>query len=172
MAKGRPLAAFRATILTWGALDGGPMLEDYPVVIEVPVRWGDQDSLAHVNHIVYLQYFETVRIEYLMRLGMDPPGPNWRESGAIIASVTCRYLAPVTFPDTLALGARISHMGTDRLTMEHAAFSTRLARPAARSTANLVWYDYITGHRRPIPQEVRQAIIALEGQEPPAPPAH
>ena len=148
------------------------MLEDYPVVMEVPVRWGDQDSLAHVNHIVYLQYFETVRIEYLMRLGMDPPGPTWRESGAIIGSVTCRYLAPVTFPDTLLLGARISHLGADRLTMEHTAFSTSLDKPAARSTANLVWYDYVGGKRRPIPEEIREAIVAFEGHHPPPPPAH
>jgi acyl-CoA thioester hydrolase len=148
------------------------MLEDFPVVIEVPVRWGDQDSLAHVNHIMYLQYFESARIEYLMRMGMPPPGPTWRESGAIIASVTCRYLAPVTFPDTLQVGARMSHMGGDRLTMEHAAFSTALDRPAARSTCHLVWYDYETGRRRPIPDHVRQAVIAIEGHEPPPPPAH
>ena len=148
------------------------MLEDFPVIVEIPVRWGDQDALAHVNHIMYLQYFETARIEYLLRLGMDPPGPSWRESGGIIASVTCRYLAPVTFPDTLHVGARISHMGSDRMTMEHVAFSARLEKPAARSACNLVWYDYDAGRRRAIPAEVREAIVALEGHEPPSPPAH
>lgn len=148
------------------------MLDDFPIVMELPVRWGDQDALAHVNHIMYLRYFETVRIEYLLRLGMDPPGPTWRESGRIIASVACRYLAPVTFPDSLFLGARIASMGADRLTMEHAAYSTRLDRPAARSTCHLVWYDYVAGHKRPIPPEIRESIIGLEGHIPPPPPSH
>ncbi len=148
------------------------MLEDYPVVTEHPVRWGDQDSLDHVNHAMYLRYFETVRIEYLRRLGLEPPGPAWRESGAIIASVTCRYLAPVKYPDNLVLGARVSNLGTDRLTMEHAAYSTKLEKLAARSTCHLVWYDYVAGKKRPIPEEIRAAIVALEGHEPPPPAAH
>jgi acyl-CoA thioester hydrolase len=153
-------------------VNGGSVLEDFPVIVKIPVRWGDQDALAHVNHIMYLQYFETARIEYLLRLGMEAPGPSWRESGGIIASVTCRYLAPVTFPDTLYVAARVAHMGGDRITMEHAAFSERLEKPAARSTCNLVWYDYVAGRRRPIPAEITAAIITLEGHEPPPPPAH
>lgn len=148
------------------------MLEDFPVVIPITVRWGDQDALARVNHIKYLQYFETARIEYLTRLGMEPPGPAWRESGGIIASVNCRYLAPVTFPDTLHVGARIVSLGTDRLIMEHAAVSEGLGKLAARGNASVVWYDYIACRRRPIPAEIREAIIALEGHEPPLPPSH
>ena len=148
------------------------MLEEFPVTTELPVRWGDQDSLAHVNHTVYLTYFETVRIEYLLRLGMEAPGPAWRESGAIIASVNCRYLAPVKYPDNLLLGARVANLGVDRLTMEHAAYSTTLERLAAKSTCHLVWYDYVAGRKRPIPVEVRAAIVALEGHEPPPPAAH
>jgi acyl-CoA thioester hydrolase len=147
------------------------MLEEFPVVTELPVRWGDQDSLAHVNHTVYLTYFETVRIEYLVRLGMEPPGPVWRESGAIIASVNCRYLAPVKYPDNLVLGARVANLGVDRLTMEHVAYSTTLERLAAKSICHLVWYDYVAGRKRPIPAEVRAAIVALEGHEPPPPAA-
>jgi acyl-CoA thioester hydrolase len=147
------------------------MLEDYPVIVEIPVRWGDQDALAHVNHIKYLQYFETVRIEYLARLGMEPPGPTWRENGAILGSVSCKYLAPVTYPDTLHVGARVVAMGTDRMTMEHAACSESLGKLAARGNAHIVWYDYVAGCRRAIPSEIREAVVALEGQEPPPPPA-
>jgi len=39
------------------------VIDGYPVVTEVVVRWGDMDLLGHVNNIMYLQYFETARIE-------------------------------------------------------------------------------------------------------------
>jgi acyl-CoA thioester hydrolase len=124
------------------------VLKDYPVVIEVAVRWGDMDLLGHVNNIFYLQYFETARIDCLTRVGMDPPGPAWREYGLILAADSCRFKTPVTHPDTLSVGARVAALGDDRMVLEHAAFSHKLGKMAA------------TG----------DAILAIEGRElPPLP---
>jgi acyl-CoA thioester hydrolase len=33
-------------------------LADYPVVVEIPVAWGEMDAYGHVNNIVYFRYFE------------------------------------------------------------------------------------------------------------------
>lgn len=141
------------------------MLGNYPVVVEVAVRWGDMDSLGHVNNIVYLQYFEIARIEYLMRLGIDPPGPAWQDSGFIIASVSCRFVAPVTYPDTLSVGARISSIGEDRIIMEHSAISQKLGRAAAEGEAVIVSYDYVAKRKTSLPENAREAITILEGRE-------
>jgi len=142
-----------------------PLLRDHPVVVDIVVRWGDMDALGHVNNIIYLQYFETARIEYLARVGMEPPGPSWREVGLIIASVSCRFLAPVTFPDTLCVGAQVVSLGADRFLMEHLAVSRRLGRPVARGDALVVAYDYALGRRTALPGQLREAILALEGRE-------
>ena len=147
------------------------MLHEYPVVAEVVVRWGDIDLLGHVNNINYLQYFETARVEYLMRLGMEAPGEGWREFGFILASVDCRYKAPVTFPDTLDVGARVAALGDDRLVFQHAAYSRKLGKLAAMGEAFLVGYDYVESRRTAVPQDLRASIIALEGRELPAPPS-
>lgn len=146
------------------------MLKGYPVVVDVVVRWGDMDALGHVNNIVYLQYFETARIDYLVHLGMDPPGPAWREFGLIIAASNCRFIAPVTFPDTLSVGARVSAIGEDRLIMEHIAVSQKLDKVAAEGDAVVVSYDYSVSRRTPFPQDIREAVTALEGHELPKPP--
>ena len=37
-------------------------LENYPVVIEIPVAWGDMDAFQHVNNVAYFRYFESARI--------------------------------------------------------------------------------------------------------------
>lgn len=146
------------------------MLEDYPVVTDIVVRWGDMDSLGHVNNILYLQYFETARIEYLLHLGLPAPGPGWRENGVIIKSVSCRFLAPVTFPDTLSVGARITHLGPDRAVMDHVAVSQKSGEVAAGGDAVLVGYDYVNLRKNTFAPGVREAILALEGRELPPPP--
>jgi acyl-CoA thioester hydrolase len=33
------------------------ILEDYPVIVEFPVAWGEMDAMGHVNNIVYFRYF-------------------------------------------------------------------------------------------------------------------
>jgi acyl-CoA thioester hydrolase len=147
------------------------MLHDYPVVAEVVVRWGDIDLLGHVNNINYLQYFESARVEYLMRIGMEAPGKAWSEFGFILSGVECRYKAPVTFPDTLSVGARVSAVADERLVFEHAAYSHKLDKLAAVGEAFLVAYDYAAGQRTVIPPDLRASILALEGKELPSPPS-
>ena len=146
------------------------MLEDYPVVTDIVVRWGDMDSLGHVNNILYLQYFETARIEYLLHLGLPSPGPGWRENGMIIKSVSCRFLAPITFPDTLSVGARITHLGRDRAIMDHVAVSQRSGELAAAGDAVIVGYDYVNLRKNTFAPGIRDAILTLEGRELPLPP--
>ena len=44
---------------------------DYPVVISLPVQWGDQDLFGHVNNVVYFRWYESARIAYLDRIGVS-----------------------------------------------------------------------------------------------------
>jgi acyl-CoA thioester hydrolase len=146
------------------------MLDDFPVMAEVPVRWGDIDLLGHVNNIMYLQYFETARIEYLMRAGLQAPGAAWSDFGFIVASVYCRYKAPVTFPDTLLVGARVWGLGTDRMVIHHSVYSQKLRKTAATGDVLLVAYDFKAGRRTSIPADIKAAIVTIEGRELPEPP--
>lgn len=147
------------------------MLDDYPVVVDIDVRWGDIDLLGHVNNIIYLQYFETARIEYLMGAGLEAPGTAWRDFGFLVASAYCRYKAPVTFPDTVDVGARVRALGEDRMVIRHAIRSRRLNKIAATGDVLLVAYDFEAGKRIPIPEEVRASVVAIEGKELPEPPS-
>lgn len=58
------------------------LLAGFPVVIEIPVQWGDQDAFGHVNNTVYLRWLESGRIAYMTRIGVidlyraDRPNPG------------------------------------------------------------------------------------------------
>jgi acyl-CoA thioester hydrolase len=141
------------------------MLADYPVITDIDVRFRDMDAFAHVDNVEYFQYFETARVAYLARIGMPIPGPEWHDFGWVIGSTCCRYKAPVTFPDTLKVGARVAAMSHDRVLMEYRAVSTKLGRVAAEGDALLVAYDFDAGRSMPIREYIRESVLLLEHRE-------
>ena len=142
------------------------LLAGFPVVIEIPVAWGEMDAFQHVNNIVYLRYFESVRIAYFERLGfmdiMDQTG-----IGPILAETRCRYRKPLTYPDTLSVGARVSELGEDCFVIQHRVVSHKLGAVAAEGEGTLVAYNYREKHKSALPDEVRRRIRELESQATP-----
>ena len=139
------------------------LLAGYPVVVDIPVAWGDMDYFRHVNNIVFFRYFESARIEYLERIGFrelagnDPVGP-------ILASTGCRFRRPLTWPDTVAVGARVVDVGKDRFSMAYRLVSRKSGEVAAEGDGVLVSFDYAAQKKVPLPEGVRRAIEVLEGR--------
>ncbi len=138
-------------------------LSDYRVVTEIPVWWGDQDAFGHVNNTIFLRWFESSRIAYTTRVGLYELF-RVRRIGPILAAVSCNFRRQVTFPDTVDVGARIDRIGRTSLAMSHAVFSRALGAIAAEGTSTIVVYDYEAGTPVPVPDELRDAIAALEGR--------
>ena len=138
------------------------LLGDYPVIIEIPVAWGEMDAFGHLNNVVYFRYLESGRVAFLRALG-DIEFMGGTGIGPILASVHCRFKAPVTFPDTLIVVTRQRDLGIDRFTMEHRLVSRQLGRIVAEGEGLVVAYDYSAGSKTPIPPEVRAALLALQG---------
>ncbi len=138
------------------------LLAGYPVVIQLPVAWGDMDAMQHVNNTVYFRYFESGRIAYFERLELMD---RMKETGVgpILASASCRFKFPLTYPDTISVGVRVTDMGEDRFTMAFRVVSHRHQRVAAEGDGLIVTYDYRAGRKTPVPQEVQARIQALEG---------
>ena len=134
---------------------------EFPVVVEWPVAWAEMDYFRHVNHARYFTYFESARIQYLDRIGFREL-TEARQTGPILASTQARYRRPVTYPDTVVVGARATEVGEDRFSHEYRLVSRRMGDVAAEGTALLVSYDYAAGRKTPLPDEVRAAIRALE----------
>ena len=138
------------------------LLADYPVVLEVPLAWGDMDAMRHVNNTVYFRWFESVRIAYFDEVGflehMEEAG-----IGPILASTRCRFRIPLTHPDRVSAAARISDIGEDRFTMSYAVISHRTQKIAAEGDGLIVCFDYRNHRKAPLPSIIRERIEALEG---------
>lgn len=139
-----------------------PELATFPVVVELDVAWGDMDSYAHVNNVVYFRYFENARIAYLDRIGWSALKLE-KGLGPIAASTSARYRKPLRYPDHLLIGARVTKVQADRVSLEHKLVSKQWNTVACEGQVLLVSYDYHQNTKTPIPDSIRQAITRLEG---------
>ena len=137
------------------------LLEGYSVVIEIPIAWGEMDSFQHVNNTAYFRYFESARIRYSEKLGLykhkDETG-----IGPILGSASCKYRLPLTYPDTVSVGAKITEITEDRFTMKYVVVSHKHEKIAAEGDGVVVMYDYREGKKTAIPEEIRKRILAME----------
>jgi acyl-CoA thioester hydrolase len=138
------------------------MLEGYPVVIEVPVAWGEMDAFQHVNNIVYFRYFESVRMACFERVGLKDLLER-TGIGPILASTSCRFKFPLTYPDTVSVATRISSIEETRFGMDYLVVSHTHQRVAAEGEGVIVSYDYREKRKAPIPDELRDQLLALRG---------
>ncbi len=120
---------------------------DYPHFLTIPTRWADNDVYGHVNNVVYYSYFDTVVNEYLLRAGVLD-----FERGSTIGLVVetqCNYFAPISFPEHIEAGLRVTKLGNTSVRYEVAIFSAESEQAAAQGHFVHVYVDRDT--RRPVP---------------------
>ena len=138
----------------------GELLADFPVAVEIPVAWGDMDALGHVNNAVYFRYFETARIRFFAELGLGSVGQS-NGVGPILHSASCRFRIPLTHPDTVTVGAQIGEVGDDRFVMRYRAVSHQHGAVAADGESLIVTFDYATGSKARVPDDLRARLLDL-----------
>jgi acyl-CoA thioester hydrolase len=138
-------------------------LNDFPVVVTIPLLWGDHDAFGHVNNLVYLRWCETARVEYLIRIGLWVSLPP-TDIGPILASISCDYKRPLTYPDTAYIGARVTRVGNRSFQMQHRVVSENLDTVAADVSSTIVVLDYGRNITVPVPESCRKAIEDLESK--------
>lgn len=140
------------------------LLADYPVILTLPVQWGDQDAFGHVNNTVPIRWMESARIAYMERMG-------WQEwcapqgLGPILAAIHCNYRRQINFPDTVRIGARVTRIGRTSFTMEHAIFSDAQQAIVADGDSVIVVFDYSTQQPTPMPSHLREGLESIEGKQ-------
>ena len=136
-------------------------LKDFPIVLTLPIFWGDQDAFGHVNNVVYFRWCESARVAYLDDTGLQDLMTK-DNLDPILASIKCDYLKQLNYPDTVRIGARITRIGNKSVTMEHAIYSDALQAIAAKADSVVVVFDYKEQKSCAIPADVRQMIEKLE----------
>lgn len=137
------------------------LLEEFPVTVRLPVQWGEMDAYGHLNNVVFFRYFESARVRYLRECGFTRSYEVDRV-GAILHSTDARFRRPLRYPDTVLVGARVTDLSSDRFTMAYRVVSLEGDATAAEGNGIVVSFDYRTGQKTVVPEEVRRRIQEIE----------
>ena len=134
-------------------------MEPGPVVIEIPVAWGDMDAFGHVNNTVYLRWFESGRIALFERVAI-PHRDVGGGQAPILARTSCQFERPLAYPDTVRVETSVERIGTKSFTMVYRVFSQQHGARAAQGDGVVVWYDYTAGRSVALPDALRAGLEA------------
>ena len=131
----------------------------YPHFLTIPTRWMDNDLYGHVNNVVYYSYFDTVINEYLINKGgLDIHG------GPVIGIAVethCNFYQPLAFPALVSAGLRVARLGRSSVRYEVGLFGERDECAAAAGHFVHVFVDRESQRPVPIPDQDRNALLAL-----------
>ena len=121
------------------------------------VRFGELDALNHVNNVVYLRWYETLRVLYLEDYGIyEDAGPDPK---FVVKTVSLDYKAEVMRGASYVNVARTVEMRNTSFSMEYATFVD--GRITTTGTAVIVVLDQ-DNTKRPLTDALRQTFITRD----------
>ena len=122
----------------------------------IPIRWGDMDAMGHVNNAVYFRYMETVRLEWLFKVG----GPtNSSGHGPVIVNAFCNFIKQLAFPGDVLARHYVANAG--RSSFDTFITLERCDQPGvtyATGGAKTVWIDFPQARSVPLPDAIRALV--------------
>ncbi len=122
----------------------------------IPIRWGDMDAMGHVNNTIYFRYMETVRLEWLYRVGgvRDAIG-----NGPVIVNAFCNFIRQLAYPGDVLARHYVATPG-------HSSFETYITLERTDETgvicasggAKTVWVNYERQKSVALPDALRRLI--------------
>lgn len=125
---------------------------------QIPLRWGDEDSMRHINNTLYFRYMEQARVEWLDSL--DMPVRMDKLEGAVLAEASCRFLVPLTYPGVAECRVFAAQPGRTSLTTFYELRRVGEERLYASGMARIVWVNRESGKPVPLPDQLRQWLGA------------
>ena len=123
-------------------------------VERMKMRWGDMDALGHLNNTLYFRYLEQARLSWFESLGYDYSKDT---EGAMLGTVSCRFIIPVLYPAEVDITLHASHAGRSSFRLASTIVdATDPGRLYAVGDAAMVWIDLKSGRSTALPDRIRE----------------
>ena len=137
-----------------------PTRSDYRRFVAITTRWMDNDVYGHVNNVVYYSWIDTAVNRVLIDNGLLDIAAS--PIVAVAAESGCRYFAPVSYPDAVAVGLRVASLGRSSVRYQAGIFRNDDDAAAAEGHFVHVYVDRADMRPVPMPDEVRSALQQLQ----------
>jgi acyl-CoA thioester hydrolase len=124
--------------------------------MHIPIRWGDMDAMGHLNNGTYFRYLETIRIDWMHKIGCipDPQG-----EGPVIVNAFCNFYQQLVYPGDVLMKMYTSDPG--RTTFETWGTMERVDAPGvicAAGGATTIWVNFPLQKAVALPQWMRELV--------------
>ena len=125
-------------------------------MIETPIipRVSETDGAGHINNTVIPIWFEGGRTEIFRVLTPDLDFKNWRVA---LVNMNVDYLAQTYFQVPAVVRTWVDKVGTKSFTLYEELWQG--ARLCAKGTATYVYFNYDDQEAKPVPENVRAALL-------------
>ena len=117
-------------------------------------RVSETDGAGHINNTVIPIWFEGGRTEIFRVLTPDLDFKNWRVA---LVNMNVDYLAQSYFQDPAVVRTWVDKVGTKSFTLYEELWQG--ARLCAKGTATYVYFNYDDQEAKPVPENVRAALL-------------
>lgn len=124
--------------------------------LSVPLRWGDMDSMGHINNTLYFRYMEICRLDWLFQVGA---GVARAGEGPVIINAFCNFLSQLEFPGELRVTMFVARPGRSSFESYHTL--ERSDGPGvvvAEGGARVVWTDFAARKSAAMPDWFRRHL--------------
>jgi acyl-CoA thioester hydrolase len=126
------------------------------------VGFSDTDAQGIVYYGRYNPYFDLARVEYLRALGLlRYQGPG----DFVMRANDVEYFAPAVFDDEIEVFVRVSRIGRTSVTFQFAAYREPDDVLMVTAHQTLVYVDLAERKKRDVPDDYRQKLLDLEGDD-------
>lgn len=131
--------------------------QDFRFLTHMQTRWSDNDMFGHINNVEYYRFFEMVVVDFLR----GPCAVDLLNSPvvAFAAESLCRFRRPLSWPQPIAGGLRVEHLGNSSVRYTLALFAHDQDQTAADGHWTHVFVDRATQRPVPIPDHIRQVFL-------------
>lgn len=133
--------------------------EPQPLAMADRVRFAELDILNHVNNKAYMEWFETLRVEYSDRL-CAPFYDGQPRPRMVLRHATIRYVREMVLGENYVATARVAAFRTNSYTLEQQLWSGDL-----RATLSGVMVSLAPdgSGRYPLPEALRRRFVERDG---------
>lgn len=129
--------------------------KSYRAWTTIPIRFGDQDVVGHVNNVAIASYFENARCIHLIpALKQGEP-----KLTTVLARITIDYLAELHFPGSVEVGVRVTERGNKSFVITGALFNGDTCCATCRAT--MVFFDPRSRRSAVPPEDTWQRLSNL-----------
>ena len=130
----------------------------------IRVRFNETDLQGHVNFGQYYFYFDVGVTEYFEAIGYDHKTMLNDQTDLLFAESHCNYKSSAKWPERLRVYVRVGHLGRRSIRFEFEVRAEADERLIASGHIVAVTANSDTFEPQLIPERLRQAITAYEGE--------